>query len=112
MDYFFSKGAPPFSLSGAFASLGWGFTSPFIVKITGFLLALVVIVIVLVNLPTLLVAYLTPISEVAPAAIGSLDHVGTVQPQLPFAFLIINGSVPLFVKTNFLTPSALWSITP
>ena len=41
MNYFFSKGAPPFSLSGAFASLGGGFTSPFIVKITGFLLALV-----------------------------------------------------------------------
>ena len=64
--YLFSKGAPSFFFSGVCVSLGGAVTSPFIVKIVGFLLALVVSVIVLVNLPTLLVAYLTLISPLSP----------------------------------------------
>tara|TARA_B100000902_G_C27207007_1_gene862197 strand:+ start:309 stop:662 length:354 start_codon:yes stop_codon:yes gene_type:complete len=110
--YFFSKGAPSFFFSSKFSSFGAGFTSPFIVKIVGFLLALVVRVMVFVNLPTLLVAYFTPIDAVSPDIIGSLGHSGTVHPQLPFAFLIINGSEPLFVNINSPSPFPLYSITP
>jgi hypothetical protein len=64
-------------------------------------------VIVLVNFPTLFVAYFTFIFSVTPGAIGSRGQVGTVQPHEPFAFLITNGSEPLFVKTNSLLPSEL-----
>ena len=110
--YFFSNGAPEFFFCKVCVSFGGGLTLPLIVKITGFLSALVVNVIVFVNLPVLLVSYLTPISPDSPGAIGSLGHVGTVHPQLPFAVLITNGSVPLLVKTNFLAPSHLFSITP
>ena len=54
----------------------------------------------------------TPISAEDPGMIGSLGYEGTVQPQEPFAFLIINGSVPLFLNTYFLFPSELCAITP
>ena len=70
---YFSNGAPSLFLTGAlFCSFGAGLTSPLIVSITGFLLEFVVNVIVLVNFPTLLVAYFTFIFSVTPGAIGSL----------------------------------------
>ena len=67
---------------------------------------LVVKVTVFVNLPILFVSYLTFIWLVSPGKIGSFEYSGTVQPQLPFAFLIINfpekfGYIFLRIKTFF-----------
>jgi len=75
-------------------------------------LALEDIVIVLVNLPGRLVEYLTLITPVSPGMIGSFGQVGTVHPQDPFALVMINGSLPVFVKANSLRPSPLYSTVP
>ena len=115
-NYFFSKGDPLGVLTGIDSSLTGGLTSPLIVKITGRLSAFVVRVIVLVNFPTLFVAYLTPIDPLSPGfqveEPSSFLHEGTVHPQLPLAFLITKGSEPELVNLNSLWPSELWSIIP
>jgi hypothetical protein len=46
------------------------------------------------------VSYFTLITPVAPGAIGSFGHSGTVQPQDPFAFEIIKGSFPVFLNSK------------
>ena len=87
-----------------------------IVRITGLLSALVESVIVFVNFPILFVAYFTPILPSSPgcqvAEPSAFLQVGTVQPQLPFALLIINGSVPVLLNLKALSPLELCSITP
>ena len=116
-NYFLSKGEPWFFFTGiAPSSFGGAFTSPLIVSMTGLLSALVDNVIVFVNFPILLVAYLTPIVPSSPgcqvADPSDFLHVGTVQPQLPFALFIIKGSVPVLLNLNSLCPSELCSIMP
>ena len=51
----------------------------------------------------------TPVNfYLLPQKLNKTKYVAT----MTLAFLIIKGSVPLFVNTNFLAPSALYSITP
>lgn len=52
------------------------------------------------------------ISPVAPGAIGSLGHTGTVQPQEPTALEMINGCLPVFVKAKVALAGAPASIFP
>ena len=88
-------------------------TTPFIVRIlVACPSAFEVTVTVFVNGPTLSVAYCTPITPLAPGAIGSFGEVGTVHPHEPCVFVIINGLVPLLVKTNSRFPLALCAIVP
>ena len=76
-------------------------TSPLILRtLVGVLIALDVIVTLLLIGPGLLVSYFTLILALAPGAIGSLGQVGTVQPQDPFAFEMIRGSLPVFLNSN------------
>ena len=89
---------------GAAGACAGFLTSPFTVKTLVFSAELVVRVMVLVNLPILFVAYFTPIEADSPGAIGAFGHVGTVQPQLPLAFEIINGAFPVLIRTNSLLP--------
>jgi hypothetical protein len=59
-----------------------------------------VIVMLLLIAPGRFVSYFTVIFEDAPGAIGSLGHAGTVQPQDPLAFEMINGALPVFLNSN------------
>ena len=106
----------PLLIGAGFASgfgfVGSGNTFPLIVSLLLAVLAFDEIVTVFVNLPSLLVAYLTDITPDSPGIIGSLGQVGTVQPHDPLALEIINGSLPVLVNTNSLTPLALCSIVP
>ena len=58
------------------------------------------------------VSYFTLIEALAPGAIGSFGHSGTVQPHEPFAFEIINGALPVFLNSNVQVPSAPFLIVP
>ena len=62
--------------------------------------------------PGRLVSYFTRIEPVAPGAIGSFDHSGTVQPHEPLALEIINGSFPVFLNSNVQYGSASYFIEP
>ena len=89
------------------APSGAGATFPLIrITLLGSFTAFEVIVTFLLIAPALLVSYLTEITPLAPGAIGSLGQTGTVQPQDPFAFEIINGSLPVFLNSNVHVPSA------
>ena len=48
--------------------------------------------------PIRLLSYFTRITFDSPGAIGSRGHSGTVQPQVDFALLIINGAFPVFLN--------------
>ena len=50
--------------------------------------------------PNRLESYLTFITAALPGAIGSRGQEGTVQPQLPLAFEMIRGSLPVLVNLN------------
>src|SRR5690554_5904464 len=56
--------------------------------------------------------YTTFISPVPPGAMGSLGYSGTVQPHEPFAFSIINGSLPVLVNVKILVFSESCKIEP
>ena len=62
--------------------------------------ALEFIVTLLLIGPGRLVSYLTRIDPVAPGAIGSFGHSGTVHPQDPLALDIIKFSVPVFLNSK------------
>jgi hypothetical protein len=49
---------------------------------------------------------------VFPGAIASFGHSGTVQPHDPRAFVIKNGSFPVFVKVNSQVPSPPFLMVP
>ena len=81
-------------------------TSPFILRATlplSTLLALLSMVIVLRISPGFIL-YFTSIFPVAPGAIGYFEKLGTVQPQVDWALVIIKGSFPVLVNSNTLTP--------
>ena len=89
---------------------GAGPTSPLIrITFSASFTAFDEIVTLLLIGPERLVSYFTLMVPFAPGAIGSFGHSGTVQPQDPFAFEIINGSSPIFVNSNeqFGSPSYL-----
>ena len=97
-------GAPP---SGA------GPTSPLIRMILlGSLIAFESIVTLLLIGPGRFVSYLTRIEPVAPGAICSFYHSGTVQPHDPFALEMINGSLPVFLNSKVQYGSASYLIEP
>ena len=81
--------------------------SPLILTIlVGELTALEVIVTDLLIGPIRFVSYLTLISLLAPGAIGSVEHSGTVQPQEPLHLLITKSSLPVLVTVNTHVPLA------
>lgn len=87
--------------AGCWGAFGSAWISPVIVNwvVAGDVLAVIVTYLVWTpDCPAGL--YSTAISPVSPGAIGSFGHFGTVHPQDPFAFDIINGSVPVFVNLN------------
>lgn len=57
-------------------------------------------------------SYFTLITPVAPGAIGSFGQSGTVQPQDPFALVIIRGSLPVFLNSNVQFGSPPYLIFP
>src|SRR5690554_46342 len=87
-------------------------TIPFIRNTLLLSVAFEVMVIDLFIGPILLVAYFTSISPLSPGLIGFFGQVGTVQPQDPLAFEIINGSFPVFLNLKVRTPSAFSVIVP
>ena len=92
---------------------GAGPTSPLMrITLFGSLTAFEVIVTLLLIGPGRFVSYLTRIVPFAPGAIGSFGHSGTVHPQDPFAFEIINGSSPVFLKSNVQYGSPSYLIFP
>ncbi len=52
------------------------------------------------------ILYCTSITPFFPGKIGSVGLVGTVQPQLLFASLIIKGSLPVLVNSKVLFPES------
>ena len=80
---------------------GASLTFPLIrITLEGSFTALEVIVTLLLIAPGRFVSYLTAIEAVAPGAIGSFGHDGTVHPQDPFAFEMINGAFPVFLNSK------------
>ena len=83
-----------------------------LITLFGSLVAFEVIVTLLLIAPCLFVSYFTEITPVAPGAIGSFGHVGTVHPQEPLAFERINGALPVFLNSNVQVPFAPFFIVP
>ena len=101
-SFFYLLAGAPVSLTGA-PEVGFGLMLPLIlITFVGVLTAFEVIVTDLLMAPGRLVSYFTEISAVAPGAIGSFGQDGTVHPQDPFAFDIIKGAFPVFLKLNVL----------
>ena len=108
-DYLFT-GAPVFT---GVPDSGCGSTFPLIrTTFVGSFTALEVIVTLLLIAPGRLVSYFTVIVPVLPGAIGSFGHEGTVHPHDPFAFEMIYGSVPVFLKVKVHVPFPPNSTSP
>ena len=82
------------------------------ITFSGVFTALLETVTLLLIGPGRLVSYFTVMVVLAPGRIGSVSHLGTVQPQLPLQFVRINGASPVLVTVNSQVPLAPCAMLP
>ena len=98
--YLFTGAPALLFLTGAPESAGASIFPLILTTFVGSFTAFEVMVTDLLIGPTRVLSYFTLIAELSPGRIGLVSHLGTVQPQDPLHFEIINGSVPELVTVN------------